>query len=180
MKMKESKNFKRTAIIVACFVAVLGISIGGTYALLTSQTKGLKNDFTVGSVETEIDEPGMELKDDTTVIKKPAVRNVGKNSCYIRARIDISPVNEGITIGSIGENWVQDGEYYYYTEEVAPGASTSEIFTEVKLPGGWISNGKATSEFKDFDVIVYQEAVQANLSGETDYGKIWQAYGLSN
>ncbi len=179
--MRNMSKAKRTALIVSCFIAVLGISIGGTYAWLTSQTTALENKFEVGSVETIVEEPPMELNG-SVVYKKPSIKNVGKNDCYIRARVEISPADAGITIGSIGSGWTKDGDYYYYTSPVAPNASTTNLFEQVILPNNWIVNGVATEDFKDFDVIVYQEAVQASLSletgVETNYNNIWTAYGL--
>ncbi|MBE5857388.1 MAG: hypothetical protein E7296_07445 [Lachnospiraceae bacterium] len=179
--MKEMKNIKKTALIVAAFIAVLGISVGGTYAWLSSRTTALENTFEVGSVETIVEEPDMELRG-SVVYKKPSIKNVGKNDCYIRARVEISPADAGITLGSIGTGWKQDGDYYYYETPVAPDASTTNLFEQVILPNDWIVNGVATDSFKDFDVIVYQEAVQASLSletgVETNYNNIWTAYGL--
>ena len=179
--MKEIKNIKKTALIVAAFVAVLGVSIFGTYAYLTSRTTALENKFEVGSVETIVEEPDMELVG-SVVYKKPSIKNVGLNDCYIRARVEISPADAGITLGSIGNGWTKDGDYYYYTSPVAPDASTTNLFEQVILPNDWIANGVATENFKDFDVIVYQEAVQATLyleTGiETNYNNIWTAYGL--
>ena len=179
--MKEMKNIKKIALIVAAFIAVLGISVGGTYAWLNSRATALENEFTVGSVETTVEEPDMELNG-SVVYKKPSIKNVGKNDCYIRARVEISPADAGITLGSIGSGWKLDGGYYYYETPVAPNASTTNLFEQVVLPDGWIVNGVATEDFKDFDVIVYQEAVQASLSletgVETNYNTIWTAYGL--
>ncbi len=183
--MKEMKSIKKTALIVAGFIAVLGLSIGTTYALLRDETNGLNNTFTIGSVETEIVEQDMHLISDTKVYKEPVVKNVGLNDCYIRARVEISPSGENIKLGKLGSNWEQKGDYYYYKLPVAPeryspnDCTTTALFSEVILPDGWVSGGKATVKFKDFDVIVYQEAVTADLEGEMEYTKIWQAYGLT-
>ena len=178
--MDKKRHFKRTAIIIASFVAVLGVAIGGTYAFLQSRSNNLTNKFEIGSVETEITEEKFEFASATLINKDPRVKNVGKNDCYIRARINITPEGEGITLGSINPKWVKDGEYYYYTDPVAPNDSTEPIFTTVTIPEGWVtySDGvaKATDKFKDFDVIVYQEAVVANLAGYENYGTIWEAY----
>lgn len=180
--MKEMSKKKRTAIVVASLLAVLGISIGGTYAILQARTNGLKNEFTVGSVETKIYEPEMKMVG-KNVSKAPQVENVGINDCYVRARIEISPADAGITVQGIDEaNWeLKDDGFYYYKQPVAAnGGKTTALFTTVVLPDGWVEgegeNAVATDLFQEFDVIVYQEAVQANLAGETNYDTIWKAY----
>ncbi len=180
--MRNMSKAKRTALIVALFIAVFGISIAGTYALLTSRAAGLTNTFEVGSVETEIHEDGMELKTDTSVKKNPSIVNVGENACFIRARVEISPADMEITLGQLGQGWTakQADGFYYYTAAVPAGNATNPIFEEVILPSGWVSGGVATEAFQDFDVIVYQEAVQAELvsrgTAVTDYVTIWEDY----
>ena len=179
--MEKKRSFKRTAIIVASFIAVLGVSVFGTYAFLTSRTNEVRNTFVVGSVETEITEEHFNFETATVIDKDPQVKNVGKNDCYIRARINITPAGENITVNELGANWVDGGDgYYYYTEKVAPDELTSPIFTKVTIPAGWVnySNGQAvaTENFKDFDVIVYQEAIVADLEGVSVYQDAWAAY----
>lgn len=175
--MKKTLGNKKTVLLVILCAAILGLGIGGTVAYLASGTKNVENTFTIGSVETEVTENHFELKDDKTVSKDPQIKNVGKNDCYVRVRINFTPADAGISIGRLGKNW-EDGKdgFYYYKEVVKVGESTEPVFTEVKIPDGWVKNSKATEKFQEFDVIVYQEAVTANLAGETNYKTIWSEY----
>lgn len=177
--MNKTIGNKKIVLLIILCAAILGMSVGGTVAFLATQTDGLENTFTIGSVETEVTEEHFELKDgsDTKIWKDPKITNVGKNDCYVRARINISPSDADITIGTLGKDWVDGGDdFYYYTKAVKVGESTESIFDEVIIPDGWVKKGKATGSFREFDVIVYQEAVTANLSGETDYKTIWNEY----
>ncbi len=187
--MRNMSKAKRIALIVSLFIAVVGISFGGTYALLTARSAGLENKFEVGSVETKIYEPDMMMVG-KKVSKQPSILNVGENDCYVRARVEISPADAGIELEGVDTaNWEKKGEFYYYKSVVTANTGTvtdktTPIFTSVKLPESWVSgegeNAVATDDFQDFDVIVYQEAVQANLviNGEntTERDRIWEAY----
>jgi len=180
--MKTFSKSNKTILAIAICIAAVGVTVGTTLAFLSTRNSVVDNTFVVGSVETEVVEQNFKLATDTTITKNPQVKNVGKNPCYIRARINFSPADEGITVSNIGENWVynENDGFYYYTQIVDVNGLTNPIFTTVNIPVGWISSGKATEEFKDFDVIVYQEAVQTQVYDTTEYAAIWKMYDDKN
>lgn len=164
--MKKLNKLQRIILIIAGAVAAGAIGAGGTYALLKANTSKVTNTFTVGSVETEITEEHFDYESDTIIRKDPKIKNVGKNDCTITARVSISPADAGITLNGWGEGWTytyNEAEGAYdcaYAGVVKPGDSTTSIFTSVNLPEGWLVEGIPTDAFKEFDVIVYQEALQ--------------------
>ena len=102
-----------------------------------------------------------EFVDDLT--KKITVANTdAKTTEYVRARA-ITSSRFPVTY-TLGENWVKgkgDDKFYYYTEPLAPGASTaSTLDVTIELP----KNTKA-SEVADFNVAFIYESVPV-LYGE--------------
>lgn len=156
----------KIVLLAALVIAVIGI--GTTYAYLTSNTGNLENTFTVGKIETEINE-NPEIQG-SMIKKDPSVKNIGSNDCIIRMRVTISPKiiadylskNHGINYDT--GKWIYndaDG-FWYYQDVVAPGLNTAPLFTEVN--GLLDADGKLKEEFKsvsDFEITLYQEAVQA-------------------
>ena len=184
MKMNILKS-KKIIFALALGVAIMVTSTVGTLAYLKSNSGTVVNTFTVGSVETEIDEdvnPSQNLK-------KVRVVNTGKNDCLVRMRVVISPENSGIAIADYNSTkFTQEGDFWYYNGVLkAPTENeyyaTPYLFTKYTIQEGFEDN---------FTITVYQEAVQAmvHLTGGTTisaYGEdgeynannaamIWQAY----
>lgn len=190
MKIKNLFKNRKIIITVAALIAVFGVSVGGTLAILSSVTDEVVNKFSVGTVDTEL----IEVIDGLS--KKPSVKNIGKSDCLVRMRVTISPsevLDAGMSLDLPGNKWVKIGDYYYYEGIVEPGASTTDLFTTVTLPESWYGQDDniLESEFIPFDIALYQEAVQAVVYDENgtaisadnngNYDKdkasdIWKAY----
>ena len=177
---------KKIIFALALGVAIMVTSTVGTLAYLKSNSGTVVNTFTVGSVETEIDED----VDPSQNLKEVRVVNTGKNDCLVRMRVVISPEKSGIAINDYNDSKFEkkdDGFWYYKGILKAPTESeyyaTPYLFTNYTIP----------AEFKDnFTITVYQEAVQAmvhltdgtTISAYGEDGKynaenaarIWQAY----
>lgn len=137
---------------LAILVAV--ISIGGTFAYLTSKDSK-QNTFTIGNVtvslieenwDREVAENGnLNIAPGVTIPKDPKVVNTGKNPCYVRVRalipkgkvgdqtnVDIFDVN-----GTNTTDWTYKNGYYYYNHVLEVGRTTnSPIFESVTLKSG--------------------------------------------
>lgn len=176
------KNRKSTIIaIAATLAAVMAIAIGTTVAFYQEQTAEAVNTFAVGNVTTEIVEIFNKISD-TEYQKEPSVANTGENDCYIRMRVSVTPGEalDNLSIDFDTANWTRktgaDGEdWYYYNNSVAPGQSTTPLFTKVN-----VSYDEEEHPWIDFDIILYQEAVQSEVvvNGETitDSASIWNLY----
>lgn len=153
------KNHKKAVItLVSCLI--IGGGVAGTYATLTAVTGDVINSFTGEVIETRIEEkfPEQDVKPGRSLKKDVKIVNEGPSDAFIRARVTISP-DKAVTFTGTDSKWVQDGEWYYYTEVVsapkeADGVkkyySTTSLMTQVEIP----------SDLKeDFDITVYQEAV---------------------
>ena len=195
----KTKITKKTIALLVVLLVAVG-SIGATYAFYSSKTEVKSNVFTIGSIETHINEdfPKQEVKPDSNgyaeFTKAVSVENTGKSDCLVRVRVTISPGKQSNQIslmkdetkllfsnGSKVGDWIyKDDGYFYYTKVLSSGATTSTLFNKVK-----VSNANS---IEDFDIAVYQEAVQAvvhNADGtkltfdedklDTMYA-IWNAY----
>lgn len=104
------KNAKKVLLLVLCAVLLVGASVMGTIAYLTS-TDAVKNTFTVGEVHINLDEANVATKDDETdrteegnqyhllpgqtYVKDPTV-TVLKDSedCYVRMKVTVKNVDQ--------------------------------------------------------------------------------------
>ena len=154
--MKKILN-KKVITLCATLAIIMVVIVGTTFAYHSDTTKALNNRFAIGSVVTHIEEvTSLAGQKDVKII------NDGKNACYIRARITISPDNAPVTLtGLHGANWqdVSADGFYYYSNPVNPGQPTTSLFSGYTID--------STKEFIPFEVTIYQEAVQASVYDPT-------------
>lgn len=147
---KRSRAGKPLAALVA-LVLILGAVVGGTLAYLAARTDAIVNTFNPTKVDITVEE-----NFNGTTKEDVKIKNNGDTEVYIRATYVVTwkdaagnvyptqPV-EGTDYSislNLSEGWVQYGGYYYYTEPVAPGASTGVLITSCapvseKTPEGY-------------------------------------------
>jgi len=148
---------------VAFVCAVAGC--GGTAAYLTHQAAAA-NEFVVGSQVSSVDEtwsPPESLEKGKTYTKEVRVANTGTVACYVRVLAEPSEqsTSDAVTIDWNQQHWTakQSDGYYYYKSILPAGEKTEPLFTKVT----------ATENLSDFELIVYEETVQAaGLSSPQD------------
>lgn len=173
------KNRKLKYGLVSLLAVVL---IGGavTLAYLSKSTEAATNNFAPGEVTTEIEENPEVVG--STIKKDPAVKNIGPSACIVRMRVTISPSSIAERVNNGEENQIKinyntnvwtyngaDGFWYYqsilpFTE---PNTSTPPLFTTIT--GITDQDGKPLNkDFEDFQITLYQEAVQteATINGK--------------
>lgn len=173
---------KKYLVGVAALLVILCVGSAFTWSYYQAELETKVNTFVAGNVETHIEE---EFKGNspTNFTKTPRIVNTGKNDCYVRVRLTMSPFNAIITTNfeatGAKEDWVYneaDG-FYYYTKPLIKGNTTgstsSKLFTEINITN--------PEEVDGFNVDVYQEAVQAEVykadgSKVTAYQDIWKIY----
>ena len=123
---KPHKGRGRLAMMVLSVVLLLGVAIGGTIAWLSTKTTPVTNTFTPAEVNCKVEE---DFDENTGVKTNVNVKNNGNIDVYIRVKLVTYRTNDaGQHIGgtaelpkfNLGKNWVEYGEYYYYTLPVAP------------------------------------------------------------
>lgn len=176
-------NKKKLIPLLSAVALVAVIGVGSTLAYFTDNDSA-NNVVTMGHVNIELDEPEFSAanEDNTitnvvpnqTITKDPTITVVaGSESCYLRAKIDITELNADQTADllentNIGEDWVlaEDG-YYYYQNAVSKSDEdqTVDLFDTVVIPAEW---GNEVADLT-FEINVSAEAVQAdNFTPETD------------
>ena len=127
---------KRFVAILLCMTLVALAAIGATFAYLTD-SKTVKNTFTVGDVKIKLDETNVNAPEGdrvtsntynvypgAVVTKDPIVHNTGKNGAYVRAVVTIED----------GMNWLG-----LYNENVwtAPQEAAFNAMINNTLGEGW-------------------------------------------
>lgn len=158
---------------VVCLSAVA--VVGGTMAYFTDSADKT-NTFTVGNVNIDLTEPkwdeqgsedAPEAYPGEALAKDPTVKNVGKNPCFVRIKVEgwdclkdagLITYRTDYVDNKLGNNWVEDKDgYFYYTGVLEAGATTDALFDQIVIPTG-LTNGDATTEY---NLVVKAEAVQA-------------------
>ena len=137
----------------AAVALIATLAVGGTLAWLSAYTQPVKNTFVMGTVPPQVTE-----NFDHRVKEDVAVTNTGNIPAYIRvalvftwqegedenAKVVGTPVDpeEDLVIDWGDSGWIKIGDYYYYTQPVAAGATTSNLIdkAEVKTANGYRMN----------------------------------------
>lgn len=162
----KSKRGKIISILTASLVLVGSIT-GITVSAMKTETEVVENKFSIGKVTTEIEE---KINADE-MQKEPSVKNTGSCDCIIRMKVVINPDDAKIRLtgGAFAEEnetkWVYNEEdgFYYYEDIVAAGESTEALFTHYEWTGA-----EDFSDFEEFDIVLYQEAIQIEAVSEQE------------
>ena len=168
---------KKKIVAFMLVISMLAIAlIGGTLAYFTD-TDAKNNTFTVGNVDITLTEPewdaeGSKEAEDVypgePLAKDPTVTNEGANPCFVRIKVEgldqfaadfngaMITYRTNYVEGALGEGWVlhTDG-YFYYTEVLASGESTTALFDQVVIPFALTNDAEAQ------DIVVTAYAAQA-------------------
>ncbi|MDY5023121.1 MAG: TasA family protein [Blautia sp.] len=175
-------------------LCVMGLAtIGGTMAYLTDY-EAKKNEFVVGKVDIELQEPLWNPEDNTSIVpsqviaKDPKIKNLGKNDAFVYLEVAI-PMATVITADENGnrqqaqnlelfsfskkDEWdlmeekIKDGKKIYtysYSEILEPGRTTQNLFDNVVFAN--IIEGQIDESTLDIPVRAY--AIQTVNTGGGD------------
>ena len=125
LQRRRKRRSKKTGMLFLSLLLVIGMVVGGTVAWLSTKSAPITNTFLPSHVSCSVTEEfNGTTKSNVNVI------NTGDIDAYIRVKLVTYRVNdEGDHIGGIakipdftpGAGWVENGDYYYYTQPVAPG-----------------------------------------------------------
>lgn len=154
---------KRHLLLLISLVLVLTMAVGGTLAYITTQTGAVVNTFTPATTSTGIVE---EFND--TVKAYAKISNTGDVPAYIRAQVIVTwkdsqdnVLAETPVLGTDytltfpdNTGWFKAGDYYYYSDKVAPNGITGDLLT----------NGKAYTDRGDYklSIEVLAQSIQAD------------------
>lgn len=126
---------KKTVALLLALVMVFGAAVGGTIAWLTATTAEVKNTFTVGNIDIDLDEsddldlkmvPGKDITKDPEVTVK-----ANSEACWLFVKIDKSSNLKDFISYTVDSGWTQlkdkDGNdvagVYYRSVDAATAAA---------------------------------------------------------
>ncbi len=134
---------RATAMLIAT-VMLFALAVGGTIAWLTANDEPITNTFTPSNVTCKVEE---NFNEKTGVKSNINVTNTGDIDAFIRVKLVTYRTNaDGQHIGGTaeiqaftpGEGWVKYGDYYYYTQPVAPNAKpATALISSITLTGSY-------------------------------------------
>ena len=170
------KNAKKALILVLCAALLVGASVMGTLAYLTSQTGTVKNTFTVGKVEITLKEyeinpetgkklnplkpvdkmDGIKVVPGRTIDKHAFITVADKSeACYIFVEI-VNGLGNDATI-KMADGWTQiTGTDFWMYDSVKYANDVQDVFTEI-VCSNLIRNGQTYSD----PIAITAYAVQA-------------------
>lgn len=172
--MKRKFNNKKT-FIASFLMIILIIGAATTIAFSIAQSNVVQNNFKAASIDTEIEE-----NIDANLTKEVIVHNTDKanSSAFVRVRISCSPeeIQDTLVLNmGEGSKWQDGGDgFYYYLEAVVPDGYTTPLLSRVDSDVLKANH----PDVKDFDIIVYQEAVVAG-EGEITVDMLKKAFDLT-
>ena len=122
---KAIRTGRLTTMVIAT-VLLLALAIGGTLAWLSTKDAPIQNKFLPTKVTCQVTE---NFDGSRGVKSNVNVKNTGTIDAFIRVKLVTYRTNDqrqhigGTAIlptFTLGKNWVKYGDYYYYTQPVAP------------------------------------------------------------
>ena len=195
--MRWNKKANRILAITALAGALL---VGGTFAYLTDYDQAV-NQFTVGQVKIELEEPNWEPEKHTKIVpteeikKDPQVKNTGSNDAFVYLEVSV-PMADVITAAGDGsripkavqelfsfsknEGWTQMSAKtsgnsrvytYAYNRILKPQETTGTLFDTVTFAN--VVEGQLDTKILEMPVRAY--AIQTVNTGGTETETVKQA-----
>lgn len=134
--VEERSRAKKPLAALVALVLIIGAVVGGTLAYLAARTDAIVNTFNPAKVDITVEE---NFKGSTK--KDVKITNTGDTEVYIRATYVVTWKDAAENVYSeqpqpgvdytislnLEQGWVYYNGYYYYTEPVAPRASTGVL-----------------------------------------------------
>lgn len=209
---ENKRSVKKRILLSMLCLGLLGAATAGsigTFAYYSDYDAPAENSFTVGdvvmTVDEDFDKPDSMGVGTNTYKKDVKVTNEGTLSGFVRMNLlfssgDVEDISEVSSDGGktwysmddfpfhLPSGWVYQssgdlGGYYYYTEAIDPGESTTSLITDVRTTfQEKVSDTDLSINYtpRDYDIFVYAEGVQQDkLDGSgvwTDYSQAWDTF----
>lgn len=183
--MKRRKGLVKALLLILIVISIISVTVlGKGFTSIDS----VNNKFSIGSVETEIDENFDAPKewDGSNISKLVSIKNTGKSDEFVRVIIIPRWIDENenpwtgdsnliqlnldednviaLNKDDINNLWVygEDG-YFYYMAKLKSGKSTKELLKSVEIKKGAIEDSlKEKYNGKKIKIDVNVEAIQPN------------------
>ena len=146
------KKFNKKSLVLLITAALLlTFTVSGTVAYLVAGTEAVTNTFTPSEITSKVDEPGWN--DGNTVKSNVSIEVIGNLEVYVRAAIvvtwqdndgNVAPIKPVLGTDytlSIGSNWTQGNDGFYYLkgsiqatkDENGNGSNTPTLITTCEV-----------------------------------------------
>lgn len=177
--MKKRNRFDNRKYLMTTLAAVIVAAAGiRAVSAFFADADTASNEVTIGSNDVRVEEefdPPAELLPGTSFTKKVSVANTGLVDCYVRVKavFTTSDMEQWCQVDYDTDHWAmgEDG-FWYYTDVLAVGESTPELFTSVEL-----SEDIPEASIEAFDILIYVESYQSY--GFENYADAWASYGAN-
>lgn len=142
LQRRRKRRSKKTGMLFLSLLLVIGMVVGGTVAWLSTKSAPITNTFLPSHVSCSVTE-----EFNGTTKSNVNVTNTGDVDAFIRVKLVTYRVNdEEQHIGGTaeihpftpGNGWVKKGDYYYYTQPVAPGTKpAAALISSIDLIGSY-------------------------------------------
>lgn len=181
LQRRRKRRSKKTGMLFLSLLLVIGMVVGGTLAWLSTKSAPITNTFLPSHVSCSVKEEfNGTTKSNVNVI------NTGDIDAYIRVKLVTYRVNdEGDHIGGTakippftpGNGWVENGDYYYYTQPVAPGTKPVDaLIDRITLTRSYDDADDADGGKQVIEVMA--EAIQANGVADNGTKAVKEAWGV--
>ena len=147
------KYFGRKSVLITSIALLLLVAVGSTLAYIFTKTDPVENKFNPSKVACAVVENGESTEHYADKVNTGAtktnvqIKNTGDTDAYIRVAVVVNwaskdgtkvwvtkPV-EGTdyTAWTPGTGWIQIGDYYYYTQSVAPTKTTDTLIENIEV-----------------------------------------------
>lgn len=144
LQRRRKRRSKKTGMLFLSLLLVATMMVGGTVAWLSTKSAPITNTFLPTKVTCKV----TERFDGRTGVKSNVnVENTGDIDAYIRVKLVTYRVNDKeqhiggtakIPPFTPGNGWVKKGDYYYYTQPVAPGTKpAAALISSIILTGSY-------------------------------------------
>lgn len=178
--MKRKANFKVLAVMVS-LVLLVGTAADGTLAYLFTGPKSVTNTFAPGQVGCVVENQG----NNSFIVRPSTEDDEGKPNTntpvYLRAVVVANWVDasgavhwQNPNVAVSGSKWSPSGNYWYYTESVAPKGVANAL--TVSLPNTTV----APDGYTTLQIQVLGEAIQANgTRDDNNVAAVFDAWGVN-
>lgn len=142
LQRRHKRRSKKTGMLFLSLLLVATMMVGGTLAWLSTKDDPIQNTFLPTKVTCKVTE-SFDGKTKSNV----NVTNTGDIDAYIRVKLVTYRVNDKkqhiggaaeIPPFTPGNGWVKKGDYYYYTQPVAPGTKpAAALISSIDLIGSY-------------------------------------------
>jgi len=176
--IRRRRRGKKSQALMVSLIMFLCLAVGGTFALLLTQSESISNAFLPGEVTTYVQET---VSDNAKTSVK--IENTGNIDAWIRVAVvatwkngnnvySVKPVAGTDYTFELGADWIKGNDgFYYYSQPVAPDAFTGELLAQNIAVINSETNSEANGEGFYLNVEILGSGIQSKPA--STFNSVW-------